>query len=142
MNRENFGWAKRIITGEHEWVSEINNHINAVIFLLFKPQGAAVGINSLIPSKDQLKKFAELEHVTYDEIKTSEGTIPIVVIAESLIPKDIKYVKVFIGSQHNEYNGLFGIIEFLNLIGKSIISINELLKNNQILIFAPLMNPY
>ncbi len=90
----------------------------------------------------KLKKFAESEHISYDGFKTPEGTIPIVIIAKSLIPKDIKYVKFFIGAQHNEYNGLFGIIEFLNLIDNSIFSINEVLKNQQILILAPLMNPY
>ncbi|MBY8983651.1 MAG: hypothetical protein KGD65_01135 [Candidatus Lokiarchaeota archaeon] len=90
----------------------------------------------------KLKKFADLENVNYYEFKTSEGIIPIIIIAKSSIPEEIKYVKVFVGAQHNEYNGLFGIIEFLNLLEKSILSINEILNNNQILILAPLMNPY
>ncbi|MHA2283531.1 MAG: hypothetical protein ACXAC5_22035 [Promethearchaeota archaeon] len=90
----------------------------------------------------KLKGFADLEHINYYEFKTSEGTIPIIIITKSSIPEEIRYVKVFIGAQHNEYNGLFGIIEFLNLIDKSFISVNEILKSHQILIFAPLMNPY
>jgi len=90
----------------------------------------------------KLNKFADLEYVNYSEFKTSEGAIPIITIAKSSNPEEIKYIKVFTGSQHNEYNGLFGIIEFLNLIDKSIITINEILKSQQILIFAPLMNPY
>ncbi|MHA2035572.1 MAG: hypothetical protein ACW98X_04005 [Promethearchaeota archaeon] len=90
----------------------------------------------------KLKKFADLEQISYDEYKTSEGTIPVVTISRTIIPQEIKYVKLFIGSQHNEYNGLFGIIEFLNLIEKKFISISEILDRHQILILAPLMNPF
>ncbi|MHA1933455.1 MAG: hypothetical protein ACW96X_13000, partial [Promethearchaeota archaeon] len=72
---------------------------------------------------NKLKKFANLKYIHYSEFKTSEGTIPIIIIAKSSIPEEIKYVKVFVGSQHNEYNGLFGIMEFLNLIGTSTIPI-------------------
>jgi hypothetical protein len=90
----------------------------------------------------KLKKFANLEYTNYVEFKTSEGTIPIVLMGKSSIAEDVEYVKVFTGAQHNEYNGLFGIIEFLNLVNQSIIPIHEILENNQILILAPLMNPY
>ncbi|MHA2180461.1 MAG: hypothetical protein ACXAAH_03450 [Promethearchaeota archaeon] len=90
----------------------------------------------------KLKKFANLKYFNYSEFKTSEGTIPIITIAKSPIPEEIKYVKVFIGAQHNEYNGLFGIMEFLNLIGTSTIPTEAVINNQQILILAPLMNPY
>jgi hypothetical protein len=90
----------------------------------------------------KLKSFANLEHTNYFEFETSEGIIPIVLMGKSSIVEEIKYVKVFTGAQHNEYNGLFGIIQFLNLVNESTISIHEILKNNQILILAPLMNPY
>ncbi|MFX1376662.1 MAG: hypothetical protein ACFFA0_12700 [Promethearchaeota archaeon] len=90
----------------------------------------------------QLKNFSNLQDIHYYKFETSEGTIPIIKIAKSLNPEEIRYVKVFIGAQHNEYNGLFGIIEFLRMIEISTIQIDDLLENDQMLLFAPLMNPY
>jgi hypothetical protein len=92
-----------------------------------------------------LKFFEELdnlENIYYRKIETSEGTIPIITIAKRLEVNDVKHLKLFIGAQHNEYNGLFGIIEFFKMIQKDKIKISDIIKNNQILIFAPLMNPY
>ncbi|GAG68526.1 unnamed protein product [marine sediment metagenome] len=62
---------------------------------------------------NKLKNYANLENIYYSEFKTSEGKIPIITLAKSLNPEDFSYVKMFVGAQHNEYNGLFGIIEFL-----------------------------
>lgn len=90
----------------------------------------------------KLRNYADLENIYYHEFNTSEGRIPILTLAKSLKPAEIRYIKIFVGAQHNEFNGLFGIIEFLNLIEKSIISLNEILAFNQALILAPLMNPY
>jgi len=90
----------------------------------------------------KLKNYANLENIYYSEFKTSEGKIPIITLAKSLNPEEFKYVKIFVGAQHNEYNGLFGIIEFLNMIEESVISLDDILKDHQILIMAPLMNPY
>jgi len=91
---------------------------------------------------NKLKNYANLENIYYSEFKTSEGKIPIITLAKSLNPEDFRYVKMFVGAQHNEYNGLFGIIEFLNMLEKSIISLDEILKDHSIIIMAPLMNPY
>jgi hypothetical protein len=90
----------------------------------------------------KLKNYADLENIYYYEFKTSEGKIPIITLTKSLKFEEIRYVKIFVGAQHNEYNGLFGIIEFLNLIEKSAIRLNEILKDHQALILAPLLNPY
>jgi len=90
----------------------------------------------------QFKKFSKLDNLDYLEFETSEGKVPIIIISKELDPNKVKFVKVFVGAQHNEYNGLFGILEFLNMIETSKISINEIILNFQILIFAPLMNPY
>jgi len=90
----------------------------------------------------KLKSFSTSECINYFEFQTSEGKIPIIKIAQSSDPKEIKYVKVFIGAQHNEYNGLFGIIEFLNLIETSKIAFKKIIREDQVLFFAPLMNPY
>ena len=91
---------------------------------------------------NKLKNYANLENIYYSEFKTSEGKIPIITLAKSLNPEDFRYVKMFVGAQHNEYNGLFGIIEFLNMLEKSILSLDEILKDHSIIIMAPLMNPY
>ncbi|MFW9940194.1 MAG: hypothetical protein ACFFFT_04085 [Candidatus Thorarchaeota archaeon] len=91
---------------------------------------------------NKLKSFSRLNYIHYNDYETAEGKIPVIIIAKSLNPEETGYVKVFTGAQHNEYSGLFGIIEFLDKIENSIIHPDEILINNQILIFTPLMNPY
>lgn len=91
---------------------------------------------------NNLKKYDQLKKINYSEFDTSEGKIPFITIAESSDPEETRYVKVFVGAQHNEYNGLFGILDFLNMVGTSVINIDEILLKNQVLVFAPLMNPY
>ncbi|MFX0028653.1 MAG: hypothetical protein ACFE8B_05560 [Candidatus Hermodarchaeota archaeon] len=90
----------------------------------------------------QLRSYSDSKGIHYYEFETHEGIIPILVIAKSLNPDKVKSLKVFVGAQHNEYNGLFGIIEFLKMLQKSLIQIDEILIGEQMLIFAPLMNPY
>ena len=90
----------------------------------------------------ELKKFTSSKNIDYSEFKTSEGQIPIIKISQSSSHEEIKHVKMFVGAQHNEYNGLFGIIEFLNMIETSKIGLKEIIRKDQMLIFAPLMNPY
>lgn len=89
-----------------------------------------------------LKDFSSLDKVDYFQFETSEGIIPLIKISKSIKTEKVEKVKVFVGAQHNEYNGLFGIIEFLNRVKSSDISLDDLSLDNQILYFAPLMNPY
>lgn len=90
----------------------------------------------------EFKSFKQLEHVQYNEYEISDGIIPVLTINKNLNVNQIKYVKLFIGAQHNEYNGLFGILEFFRYLYNGEIKIADVLRNNQILIFMPLMNPY
>jgi len=89
-----------------------------------------------------LKEINQIDFIKYEEYETYEGRIPIIIISKSQEIEENKHVKIFIGAQHNEYNGLFGIIEFLNMIKNSEIAVDNILLNQQVLIFAPLMNPY
>jgi hypothetical protein len=89
-----------------------------------------------------LKNYSTMRNFNYVEIETSEGRIPVIMIAKYLNPDDINYVKIFLGAQHNEYNGLFGILEFLTMVESETIPLNDILREDQLLIFAPLMNPY
>ncbi|MHA2390781.1 MAG: hypothetical protein ACXAEX_02330 [Promethearchaeota archaeon] len=89
-----------------------------------------------------LRKFSNSENIDYFQFETSEGIIPLIRIAKSLNIEQVDRVKVFLGAQHNEYNGLFGIIEFLNVIRASEVISDEIQLDNQIIFFAPLMNPY
>ncbi|MHA2048655.1 MAG: hypothetical protein ACW986_03495, partial [Promethearchaeota archaeon] len=91
---------------------------------------------------NNLKKYSISRNIHYMELETPEGKIPVLMLANSLNPDDVKYVKIFVGAQHNEYNGLFGTLEFLHMIGRGILPLNDIFKEGQILIFAPLMNPY
>ena len=91
---------------------------------------------------DKLRNFSKLEYINYEIFETYEGPIPMITFTKSSDPREIKYVKVFVGAQHNEYNGLFGILDFLKQIKRQKINIYEILHNHQILIFFPLMNPY
>jgi len=88
------------------------------------------------------KEYEGIENINYKLVKISDGKIPIITIENSEVNDCIKHAKVFIGAQHNEYNGLFGILEFFDLVRGSKIKITEITKNNQILIFMPIMNPY
>ncbi|MFX1315570.1 MAG: hypothetical protein ACFE9T_06865 [Promethearchaeota archaeon] len=91
---------------------------------------------------NKLRSFNNLEYIQYEEYEISEGIIPVLTIAKKLDINKIENVKLFIGAQHNEYNGLFGMLEFLKLLEEGKIKITDVLRNKQILIFLPLMNPY
>ncbi|MFX1394656.1 MAG: hypothetical protein ACFFAH_13935, partial [Promethearchaeota archaeon] len=89
-----------------------------------------------------LRELNNLERFNYEEYDSLEGIIPVVYFNKSISISDAKCIKIFIGAQHNEYNGLFGILHFLKRVQNKKILINELMKGGQVLIFFPLMNPY
>ena len=89
-----------------------------------------------------LEELDKLDNFTYINFEITEGIIPVIYINKSFDANKVKNVKVFIGAQHNEYNGLFGILEFLKMVQEQKINIEEILEKDQILIFLPLMNPY
>ena len=91
---------------------------------------------------EELKGFSNLKYIDFQTFEISEGIIPVIFITKSFDVNKLKYVKLFIGAQHNEYNGLFGMLDFLKLIQKQKINIDELIDKDQMLIFLPLMNPY
>ncbi|TFG30725.1 MAG: hypothetical protein EU532_00090 [Promethearchaeota archaeon] len=91
---------------------------------------------------DKLRIYSTLKYINLVLFETSEGSIPVITISKHLDINEVTYVKVFVGAQHNEYNGLFGILNFLTLIKEQKIKIEEILLKNQVLIFFPLMNPY
>ncbi|TXT61984.1 MAG: hypothetical protein BAJALOKI3v1_700005 [Promethearchaeota archaeon] len=89
-----------------------------------------------------LKEFAEWDFIEYDQCKTSEGIVPSLKVSYNGNVNDVKYLKVFIAAQHNEYNGLFGILEYLDQITKDGTNSKGIMKLDQEIIFFPLMNPY
>jgi hypothetical protein len=91
---------------------------------------------------NELEQVNSLDYVRYRKYKTSEGTVPLIEISNISNLDKIKHVKIFIGAQHNEYNGLFSILEFLKLILNNQVQINTMVKGDQILFFLPLLNPY
>ncbi|MFX0026625.1 MAG: hypothetical protein ACFE8M_09410 [Candidatus Hermodarchaeota archaeon] len=90
----------------------------------------------------KFKLFNDIKSFHYKAYEIKEGLIPVIFIASSLDIRAVKYVKVFIAAQHNEYNGLFGILNFLQELNERLIHIQDILIENQILIFFPLLNPY
>ncbi|MFO7794791.1 MAG: hypothetical protein R6W84_01465, partial [Promethearchaeia archaeon] len=90
----------------------------------------------------KLKSFANLNYIEYDEGKTKEGVVPCLKLSMEKKIKGKKYLKVFVGAQHNEYNGLFGIIEFLDDLREGNIRWEKIGRFDQDIIFFPLMNPY
>ncbi len=90
----------------------------------------------------KFRDFTQIDHIIFKQYETSEGPIPCIFIKNNVDSKGIKYVKVFISAQHNEFNGLFGTLEFLNHISDNNRELNEILSKNQDLIFFPIMNPY
>ncbi|MHA1148216.1 MAG: hypothetical protein ACTSR8_08220 [Promethearchaeota archaeon] len=85
---------------------------------------------------DFYKSLDNIKNISYKAFEISDGIVPVIYVGESLSSKKLKYVKLFIGAQHNEYNGLFGIKEFLEE------NIEDKILKDQLLIFLPLMNPY
>jgi len=90
----------------------------------------------------QLEKVRKLDFINYQTYETSEGTIPLISIAKETKFDDVKHVKFFVGAQHNEYNGLFSMLEFFKLIREGQVKINRVARNDQMLFFLPLLNPY
>ena len=91
---------------------------------------------------NELEQVNNLDFISYQAFETSEGIIPLIKIAKNSKFEDIRHVKVFIGAQHNDYNGLFSILKFLQLLRKGKVKINEVVWTDQILFFLPLLNPY
>ena len=91
---------------------------------------------------DDLNAVGDLKFTTFETYEISGGIIPIIKIAPNSKSQGIKHVKVFVGAQHNEYNGLFSILEFFKLLQQEKITFKDVLKEDQILYFLPLMNPY
>ncbi len=91
---------------------------------------------------NELEKVKNLEFTFYKTFEISEGIIPLVKIANNSKIDEIKHVKVFIGAQHNEYNGLFSILKFFRYLREGQIKITSIIRKDQILYFLPLMNPY
>jgi hypothetical protein len=90
----------------------------------------------------QLKNLDEIDHISIEIHKISDGPIPIIYIGRTLDVSNLKTVKIFVGAQHNEYNGLFSILEFLTMFKEKQLKVEDILKDGEVLLFAPLMNPY
>ncbi|MFX1596241.1 MAG: hypothetical protein ACFFBK_09275 [Promethearchaeota archaeon] len=91
---------------------------------------------------NELEQVKSLDLVTYQTYKTAEGIIPLIKISNNSELNDIHHVKIFVGAQHNEYNGLFSMFEFFKLLRVGKINIKKIIRTNQVLYFLPLMNPY
>ncbi|MFX0135105.1 MAG: hypothetical protein ACFFDN_15795 [Candidatus Hodarchaeota archaeon] len=91
---------------------------------------------------NELENVRNLDYINYQTYETSEGTIPLIRIAKETKLDEVKHIKIFVGAQHNEYNGLFSILEFFKLIQEGQVKINKYVRNDQILFFLPLLNPY
>ncbi len=61
LSRENLSRAKNILQGNDVWNGKFDiKKLNAVIFLLFKPQGRGKDFSELSPTKDELLEFIDL----------------------------------------------------------------------------------
>jgi hypothetical protein len=90
----------------------------------------------------ELELVNQLNHVSYQIHQRSEIKIPVIKIANNSKINECNHVKVFVGAQHNEYNGLFSILKFFKLLREKEIELSQVTKPDQILIFLPLLNPY
>ncbi|MFX1355308.1 MAG: hypothetical protein ACFFGP_15245 [Promethearchaeota archaeon] len=91
---------------------------------------------------NELEQVKDLDYTSYHIYNSSEGIIPLIKVTKNSEIDEIKHVKIFIGAQHNEYNGLFSILEFFKLIREGQIRINKFVRTDQILLFLPMLNPY
>ena len=70
FSKQSYSHCLKILEGNNPWVYYIKNtiqkrninipKINAIIFLLFKPQGSGKNLHDMIPEDWQLKKFSEM----------------------------------------------------------------------------------
>lgn len=61
MTKLSFASALRLLYGEDEWNGEVDlDKLNAIIFLLFKPQGKGINSLDMQPYKSQTKIFSEM----------------------------------------------------------------------------------
>jgi hypothetical protein len=91
---------------------------------------------------NELELVKDLDFINYRTFKISDGIIPLIQVTDNSEFKDIKHVKLFIGAQHNEYNGLFSILKFFKLVREGKIKLRKFMRPDQILFFFPLLNPY
>jgi len=89
---------------------------------------------------DFCRDFGNNNDIQYKEFKIKDGIFPTIIINSELNLEDINCVKIFIGAQHNEYNGLFGILRFLKKIQSGELKPGNFLREDQVLIFFPIMN--
>lgn len=60
LSTERFERACRLLDGEDIWNGQFDiSKLNAVVFLLFKPQGRSIGRIDLVPNNEQIKIFIE-----------------------------------------------------------------------------------
>lgn len=91
---------------------------------------------------NEFELVKDLNYTSYQIYGSPETIIPVIKIAKNSKFDEVNHVKIFIGAQHNEYNGLFAILKFIHLLQEKKISLTELVRTDQILIFLPLLNPY
>jgi MoaA/NifB/PqqE/SkfB family radical SAM enzyme len=61
LSASRFQRALEILEGRDVWQGEVNlEKLNAVIFLLFKPQGRGKNLTNEVPTTEQIKEFASL----------------------------------------------------------------------------------
>ncbi len=118
-----------------------NYHIDKdILNKLLIPQERKKLLNEIF---NKLELFNKSDFVELEYLKISDGKIPVLTINKPKSLDQLKRVFIFVGSQHNEYSGLFGMISYLT---ESVSTNNsELLlkdKINTMMIFFPLMNIY
>ncbi|MFX0176518.1 MAG: hypothetical protein ACFE85_09840 [Candidatus Hodarchaeota archaeon] len=91
---------------------------------------------------NEFRGVNNIEKLKHREFNTKDGIVPVITLGNEVKSNDVKVIKIFIAAQHNEYNGLFGILEFFKELIKGELKVEDYLKNDQILFFFPLMNPY
>jgi hypothetical protein len=90
----------------------------------------------------EFRRINTIEKFEYKQFKIEDGIIPVIKTTNQSKNNEKKVIKVFLAAQHNEYNGLFGILEFFREVMKGKLNIEQYFEKDQILFFFPLMNPY
>ncbi|MCK4239927.1 MAG: hypothetical protein KAX33_12435, partial [Candidatus Lokiarchaeota archaeon] len=122
-------------------MNKLNYYIDAnILKKILNPEDRNNLLEEIYEIFDNFNKNDLIELVF---LEISDGKIPVLTINKPKSLDQLKKVYIMVGSQHNEYCGLFGQISYLfeltSTKNKDLIS-NEL-KNSMIILF-PLMNPY
>jgi len=95
FSNPNYDKAMKIVNGEDAWKGKVDiSRLNAIVFLLFKPQGSGKDKPELIPTKGQIKEFANIIFTPKCQFKVGMDSCLINHVLDYSIPNKIQRMAI------------------------------------------------